>query len=123
MKRQAPRITDSVELVAAPAAIQRALDVYKQLLPHDPSVVLQAKKILTQHIYGMVDQGEHDEQRLTAGGLAVSFQEVVHLVRTEEAEVAKLQFSTERPDEQPQECSPDAKRSRGDGAVCGGRAQ
>ncbi|WMT72154.1 hypothetical protein [Bradyrhizobium sp. Ash2021] len=33
--------------------------------------------------------------------LAVGFQEVVHLVRTEEAEVAKLQCSTERPDEQP----------------------
>jgi hypothetical protein len=23
----------------------------------------------TQHIYGMVDRGEHDEQRLTVGGL------------------------------------------------------
>jgi hypothetical protein len=34
-------------------------------------------------------------------GLAVGFQEVVHLVRTEEAEVAKLQRFTERPDEQP----------------------
>ena len=33
--------------------------------------------------------------------LAVGFQEVVHLVRTEEAEVAKLQRFTERPDEQP----------------------
>jgi len=33
--------------------------------------------------------------------LDVVFQEVVHLVRTEEAEVAKLQCSTERPDEQP----------------------
>jgi hypothetical protein len=31
----------------------------------------------------------------------VSFQEVVHLVRTEEAEVAKLQCSPEGPDEQP----------------------
>src|SRR5712672_463994 len=50
--------------------------------------------------------------------LGVGFQEVVHLVRTEEAEVTKLQCSTERPDEQPQECSPDAERSRGDGAVC-----
>ena len=36
-----------------------------------------------------------------AADLAVGFQEVVHLVRTEEAEVAKLQCSTERPDEQP----------------------
>lgn len=51
--------------------------------------------------------------------LDVVFQEVVHLVRTEEAEVAKLQCSTERPDEQPKECSPDAERSRGHGAVCG----
>lgn len=51
--------------------------------------------------------------------LDVNFQEVVHLVRTQEAEVAKLQRSTECPDEQPQECSPDAERSRGHGAVCG----
>lgn len=51
--------------------------------------------------------------------LDVVFQEVVHLVRTQEAEVAKLQRSTECPDEQPQECSPDAERSRGHGAVCG----
>src|SRR6202022_3535728 len=51
--------------------------------------------------------------------LDVGFQEVVHLVRTEEAEVAKLQCSTERPDEQPQECFPDGERSRGHGAVCG----
>jgi hypothetical protein len=70
MKRQAPLITDPVELVVAPAAIERAIQVYEQLHPRDPSVVLQARKILTQHIYGMVDQGEQDEQRLTAGGLA-----------------------------------------------------
>src|SRR6185369_2966209 len=51
----------------------------------------------------------------------VVFQEVVHLVRTEEAEVAKLQCSTERPDEQPQECASNAQRSRGHGQQCGGR--
>jgi hypothetical protein len=57
--------------------------------------------------------------RLNSGGpiaLVAVFQEVVHLVRTEEAEVAKLQCSTERPDEQPQECASDAQRSRGHGA-------
>ena len=62
-------------------------------------------------------------RRLSVCRLDVGFQEVVHLVRTEEAEVAKLQCSTERPDEHPQECSPDAKRSRGHGAVCGSRRQ
>ena len=68
MKRYTP--PDPVELVAAPAAIERALKVYEQLQPHDSSVLSQARKILTQHVYGMVDRGEQDQQRLTVGGLA-----------------------------------------------------
>jgi hypothetical protein len=63
-------MTDAVEKTIAPAAIERALTVYQQLQPRDRSVIVQAKKILTQHIYGMVDRGERDEQRLTVGGLA-----------------------------------------------------
>jgi hypothetical protein len=63
-------IPDTVEKTVAPAAIERALSIYQQLQPRDQSVVVQARKILTQHIYGMVDQGEQDEQRLTVGGLA-----------------------------------------------------
>jgi hypothetical protein len=67
----APQVeTGAVELVVAPAAIARALQLYEQLQPHDTSVILQARKILTQHIFGMVDQGELDEQKLIAGGLA-----------------------------------------------------
>ena len=50
-------------------AIERALSIYQQLQRCEQSVLLQARKILTQHIYGMVDQGESDEQRLTVGGL------------------------------------------------------
>lgn len=68
MKRYVPEAP--IELVVAPAAIERALDVYQQLQPRDPSVVLQARKILTQHIFGMVDQGEVDKHRLTVAGLA-----------------------------------------------------
>ena len=41
MKRHAPPIADPVESVVAPAAIERALDVYEQLQPHDPSVAYQ----------------------------------------------------------------------------------
>ena len=63
-------ISDRVEKSVAPAAIERALTVYQQLHTRDQSVMVQARKILTQHIYGMVDQGEKDEQRLTVGGLA-----------------------------------------------------
>ena len=61
---------DVVEKTIAPAAIERALSVYQQLQPRDQSVIVQARKILTQHIYGMVDRGERNEQRLTVGGLA-----------------------------------------------------
>jgi len=61
---------DPVEEVVAPAAIERALMVYQQLKPCDQSVLLQARKILTQHIYGLVDKGECDERRLTVGGLS-----------------------------------------------------
>ena len=60
---------DPVEEIVAPAAIERALVIYQQLQKRDQSVMLQARKILTQHIYGMVDKGESDEQRLTVGGL------------------------------------------------------
>jgi hypothetical protein len=63
------RIIDQVEEIVAPAAIERALEVYQQLKPCEKSVLLQARKIVTQHIYGLVDKGERDEQRLTVGGL------------------------------------------------------
>ena len=69
-KRPVQPIANSVEQVVAPAAIERALFIYQQLQERAQSVVLQARKILTQHIYGMVDRGERDEQRLTVGGLA-----------------------------------------------------
>jgi hypothetical protein len=58
-------IPDVVEKAIAPAAIERALTIYQQLQPRDQSVIVQARKILTQHIFGMVDRGERDEQRLT----------------------------------------------------------
>lgn len=69
------------------------------LLPRDASISASID-------LNCVVRGKHTD-------LVVSFREFVHLVRTEEAEVAKLQCSTERPYEHPQECSPDAERSRG----------
>ena len=47
-----------LEEAVAPAAIERALGIYQQLQPRDKSVLLQARKIVTQHIYGMVDKGK-----------------------------------------------------------------
>ena len=74
--------SDAVEKLVAPAAVERALSIYQQLHDRDQSVVEQARKILTQHIYGMIDQGEGDAQRLTVGGL-------VHLKAVERDHVIK----------------------------------
>jgi hypothetical protein len=60
---------NSIESVVAPAAIECALSIYQQLQKRDRSVVLQARKILTQHVYAMIDRGETDEHRLTVGAL------------------------------------------------------
>jgi hypothetical protein len=87
---------DSVEQIIAPAAIERALSIYQQLQERDVSVVLQARKILTRHIYGMVDQGERDEQRLTVGGLVhLKAVERDHAIKS--AQSAALSATPRRP--------------------------
>jgi len=68
-RKAVPTLAEPVEVVVAPDAIERALQVYEQLQPHDNSVILQARKILTKHIFGMVDQGELDKQKLIVAGL------------------------------------------------------
>ena len=83
-------VPEGVELVVAPAAIERALSVYEQLQSHDLSVLSQARQILTEHIFGMVDQGEVDEQRLTVGGLAqLKAVERDHAIKSAHAETKK----------------------------------
>ena len=55
-KQKVQPISDSVEKVVAPSAIERALSIYRQLQDRDQSVVEQARKILTKCIYGMFDR-------------------------------------------------------------------
>ena len=41
-RKAVPTLAEPVEVVVAPDAIERALQVYEQLQPHDNSVILQA---------------------------------------------------------------------------------
>ena len=79
-----------IEAIVAPAAIERALTIYQQMKPRDQSLIMQARKVLTQHIYGMVDRGERDEQRLTVGRL-------IHLKAIEREHGIKSAYSVEVP--------------------------
>lgn len=80
---------DAVEEVCAPAAIEMAMGIYQQLQHPDLSVSRQARKILTQHIYSMVDRGGCDEQPLTVGGLS-------HLTAVERDHAIKSAYPASR---------------------------
>ena len=86
----AMEVPAEIEVIVAPAAIERALAIYQQMKPRDQSVIVQARKVLTQHIYGMVDRGERDEQRLTVGGL-------IHLKAVEREHGIKSAYGAEVP--------------------------
>jgi hypothetical protein len=60
---------DITEEVVGPKAIERAIDIYQQFRDRDQCSLNQARKVLTQHVFELVDQGERDEQKLTVSGL------------------------------------------------------
>ena len=63
-------MTDPAEEIVAPAAIERALSVFEQFKERDHTTLVQARKALTEHIYGRISMGETNEQRLVVAGLA-----------------------------------------------------
>lgn len=63
-------MTDQIQDVLAPAAIERAIEIYCQLRDCEHTEVVQARKIATEHVFGLIDSGERDEQQLVIGALA-----------------------------------------------------
>ena len=60
---------DPIEDVLAPAVIERALDVFEKLADRDHAALVQARKAVTPHVYGLIAAGETDEQRLVVAAL------------------------------------------------------
>lgn len=63
-------MTDTIQDVVAPSAIERALGIYQQMQECDHAAVVQARKTLTDKVYALINAGEADEQRLVVGALA-----------------------------------------------------
>ena len=57
------------EDMVASAAIERAMSTYEQMRDRDHHDVVQARKALTEYIYGLINEGELDEARLAVQGL------------------------------------------------------
>lgn len=63
-------MTDPVQDIIAPAAIERALGIYQQMRDCEHTVLMQARKTLTEKVYAMINGGESDETRLVVGALS-----------------------------------------------------
>jgi hypothetical protein len=60
---------DPIEQVLAPAVIERAMSIYESFKERDHVELVQARKALTDHVFGLIGSGETDEQRLVVSGL------------------------------------------------------
>jgi hypothetical protein len=58
-----------METKVAPSAIERAMSVFEKFRERDHTELVQARKALTEHIFGQVAAGETDEQKLVVAGL------------------------------------------------------
>jgi hypothetical protein len=63
-------MTDRIEEVVPPATVERAMEVIEQIEPRCHPEPVQARKALTEHIFGLVASGETDGQQLVVAGLA-----------------------------------------------------
>ncbi len=77
---------DVLESAIAPCAIERAMETFEKFKDRDHADLVQARKALTDHIFGLVAAGQTDEQRLVVSGLA----HLKSLERMAAAEVKKI---------------------------------
>lgn len=62
-------MTDPIEDVLAPAVIERAMSLFESFRERDHCEVVQARKALTPHVFGLIGSGQMDQQRLVVSAL------------------------------------------------------
>jgi hypothetical protein len=62
-------MTDVLESAVAPSAIERAMEIFESFKERDHAGLVQARKAVTEHIFGLIAAGETDEQRMVVSGL------------------------------------------------------
>jgi hypothetical protein len=62
-------MTDQIETVLAPAVIERAMSVFESFRERNHCDIVQARKALTPHVFGLIGSGQTDEQRLVVSAL------------------------------------------------------
>jgi hypothetical protein len=67
--RNKNRSADLIEDVLAPTVIERAMSVFESLKDRDHGEIVQARKTLTPHVFGLIASGQTDEERLLVSAL------------------------------------------------------
>ena len=62
-------MTDVLESAVAPSAIEQAMEIFERFREREHTELVQARKALTEHIFGLIAAGQTDEQRLVVSGL------------------------------------------------------
>jgi hypothetical protein len=62
-------MTDPLEDVLAPAVIERAMSLFESFRERNHCDVVQARKALTPHVFGLIGSGQMDQQRLVVSAL------------------------------------------------------
>jgi hypothetical protein len=62
-------MTDPIEDVLAPAVIERAMSLFESFRERNQCEVVQARKALTPHVFGLIGSGQTDQQRLVVSAL------------------------------------------------------
>jgi hypothetical protein len=62
-------MADNLETTVAPSAVERAMSIFENFKERDHVALVQARKALTEHIFGQIAAGQTDEQRLVVAGL------------------------------------------------------
>jgi len=63
-------MNDPIQDVLAPAAVERAIEIYCQMRDCDHAERVQARKCATDQVFALINGGERDEQQLVIGALA-----------------------------------------------------
>jgi hypothetical protein len=62
-------MTDLIENVLAPTVIERAMSVFESFRERDRGEIVQARKALTPHLFGLIASGQTDQERLLVSAL------------------------------------------------------
>jgi len=60
---------DPIEEVLAPAVIERAMSIFESFRDRDRVDIVQARKAVTQHVFGLIGSGRSDDRELVVSAL------------------------------------------------------